>query len=236
MAFKQQDVVDEVKAHLQKDAPSPFVTSDEVIKMIGTALRTLNYDKPLILVSDITGDGTPSYDLEAVGFKKGFSDLNKVEFPADEVPPVFKFKNKDWIVYEDPSKTAGQQIRLLFLLANPTSPDVIRVTLESPYTLTTTTSDLDDTAFTALVYKATELVLRALANKFALSTDPNIAADAVDYANRSNNFQFSAEKMRAAYEHLAGLDEDVKASQAFAEADIRIAGVHEMFWHRARDR
>ncbi len=236
MAFKREDVRNEVNAQMQREGA--HLDDVELDRLMDSSLKYMNYDRPFLTKGDITGDNSQSYDLQAaaIGFKRGSSDVNNVEFPAGEVPPVFIRKTQDWRVYEDPSKPAGQEIRLLFIVDTPQATQTIRVEIERPFTLSDTTSDLDDIAFLALVFKTVELGLMALANRFAQTSDSTIDADAVDYGGRTNNFLFAAETSRKRYEHLVGLDKDVKAAQAFADSDIKFAGFEDLFWHPARTR
>ncbi len=235
MTFTRDDARKEVQAQVQEDAD--FITPDEVNRFIASGLRHLNRDRPLTKVADITGDDTKTYDLAPTGFTKGLSKITNVEFPAGEDPPINRVEDDDWREYEDPSKPAGQQIRLLFITVTPTTTETIRITFQSPWTLDKTDasqSDLDETAFGALVHKATALLLRSLSNRFAQTTDPTIAADAVDYAGRSSLFAFNAAEHERMYKEMTGLSEDVPASQAMAESDIKFVSGEGMFWHPNR--
>jgi len=229
MAFTKINLREEVKAQLQDDAV--FIVDTEIDKVIGLALRHLNRDSPFTKIFDITGDTTQSYDIETPGFVKGFSNVSIVEFPADETPPVFPRKKDEWIVYEDPSETSGERIRLRFINRTPDATQSIRVTMEIPHTIDESTSTLDDNAFAALVYKTIVLALRALSNRFIQTTDSSLAADSVDYAGRPNLYLFVAERFETSYKEMAGLTDDVKAAQAIGEADIRYPSGEDYYWH-----
>lgn len=229
MAFAQQDVRDEVNSQLKDN--NTFLRPADIDVSIKIALRHLNHDNPLRRVVDIDGDATQSYGIEAspVGFVRGFSDLKKVETPAGQIPPVFKLKGDDWIVYEDPDKT-GATIRLLFLTITPTATEDIRITLTVPSTI----PDLNDTGFNALVYKSISLGLSALANRFSQTTDSTIAADTVDRLGLSNNAIFLSQDFDKKYKLMAGLTEQTKAAQAIGEADIPLFHGEGGFWHPRR--
>ena len=62
---------------------------------------------------------------------------------------------------------------------------------------------------------------RALAGKFGQTADPAIEADSVDYANRSQNFLFIAERYETLYRKVIGLSSDVKAAMAMADVDTK---------------
>lgn len=236
MAFDREIIRKAVKALLQDDAG--FLTQDEIDSAIDVGLRQVNNDRPLRKVVDITGDGTQSYALEPEGFQKQFSRILRVEHPAGENPPIFLAENDDWFWDEDPTQIAGEKIRLRFLAITPVATEDIRVTFTANYTLTTdtTTTDLSDISGNGLIYLTTEMLLRAMANRFASTTDSTIDADAVDYVGRSSNFSFNAQQFKEKYRQIIGLSEDVKAAQALGEGDIRFPFNEDLFWHPSRTR
>lgn len=234
MAFLLTDLRTRVTALLQEDAK--FLTSDEIDEAINQALLQVNHDKPFTVPVDITGDGTQTYALPAT-FEKEFSDIKTVEFPAGEIPPIFLDREDDWRFYEDPSKPSGSQLRLLMLSRTPSATETIRVTIVIERVLTETTSNLNATSFSAMVYKTLVLANRALAQIFSQTTNPTIEADAVDYGGRSQNFLFLAERWETQYKQIIGFgEESIEAAQAILEADILFAHGEDMLFHPARDR
>lgn len=235
VAFDQIAIRTRVEALLQDDAP--FITSDERDEAIAQAVSQVSHDRPLLLVKDITGDTTKSYDIESLGFGKEFSDVKTVEFPAGEDIPIFLDRVDDWFVYEDPSKPTGQQQRLRFIGSSPAVTETIRVTFSGKHAVTLTTSTLNDTTFNAVVYKTLVFIFRALAAKFGQTTDPSIAADAVDYGGRSQNFLFTAERWENQYKQMIGFDdEELTAAQAFDEVDVIIPHGEDYLMHPSRQR
>lgn len=234
MAFDLATVRSEIQALLQDDAN--FLSPDERDRAVDGALRQVNHDRPRRLVFDIAGDGTQDYDLGS-DFQKAFSLIKSVEHPAGENPPVFRREEDDWIPYEDPSKPAGQQLRLRFKTITPTATETIRVTLSTPYVLTTQTTTIDSQSiFQAIIYKTMVTLFRALAARFAETADPTIAADAVDYGGRSQNFLFLAERYETNYKGVIGIGEDTKAAFALMEVDIVFDHGEDFLMHSARSR
>ncbi|KKK45588.1 hypothetical protein LCGC14_3165240 [marine sediment metagenome] len=225
MPFTVENLRDEVKS-LVKDVGN-FISDKEVDLQGVIALRMLNLDRPRVVAKDITGDGTSSYDIETEGFVRQYSNMEKVEYPANQTPPVFRRRDDIWFIYEDPSKTLGEQLRLRFFTLQPTAAEVIRVNFTIPFVI----ADLADTGFNALVFKNASLVLAALGSRFAQTTDSSIDADAVDYAGRSNNFIFLSEKYEKDYKRMAGLSSTTKAAQAIGENDIIYPTGDDFFWH-----
>lgn len=221
-----------VKSELQDDGQ--FLTPDEIDTHITNAINQVSHDRAFRKVADITGDGTRDYSLPT-DFEKGFSSILRVEAPADENPPVYPREDDDWILYENPTKSPTQ--RLLFLTVQPTSTEVIRVTYSAPWAVTESASDLDRTAFLAVMYKVLELALAALANRFTQSTDPTIVADAVDYGARGQNFLFASNEWKTKYKQIIGLAEGVVApAAAFKEKDINFSSGEQLVWRANRDR
>jgi hypothetical protein len=219
---------------LQDDAT--FLTAAEIDDAITMAVEQVNHDRPRRLVFDIAGDGTQDYKLPS-DFQKAFSVPESVEHPAGENPPVFRIRDDDWFIYEDPSQVAGEQLRLRFKGTTPTATETIRVTITTPYALTVSTSTFDSqTIFLALIYKSAVLAFRAIAAKFAQSADPTIDADSVDYGGRSQNYLFLAERYETNYKGVIGLGEDTKAAFSLQEVDLVFDHGEDFLMHPARSR
>ena len=231
MAFTRANVEAAVSAIVQDDAS--FISAGELDIYVDTALEQVNKDRPNRLPTDISGDGTQDYALTSA-FEKGFSDIVTVETPAGESPPRFRPRDDDWFIYEDPTKAAGSQLRLRFNESTPQTGETIRVVIRTPYVLTDLVTTLDPISFLAVKYKASELYFKALGARFAQTTDSTIAADAVDYGGRSQNYLFLAERFRNNYNSVIGLNEEVKAAQAMGELDIRFAHGEDMLFHPTR--
>ncbi len=225
MPFTVKNLRDEVEALVQDDANFSVFKEVDTYGVIG--LRMPNLDRPRKVVKDITGDGTSTYDIETIGFVKQYSNMETVEFPAEQTPPVFRRRDDIWFIYEDPSKPSGEQLRLRFFTLEPQTTEKIRVTFTIPFVI----GDLADTGFNALVFKTASLLLAALGSKFAQTTDPTIDADSVDYAGRSNNFIFLSEKYEKDYKRMAGLSGTTKAAQAIGESDMIYPTGDDFFWH-----
>lgn len=230
MAFDKANVRTSVEAKAQDDAA--FVVGDEVDVNIDDALREMAFDRPFAFPVDIVGDNTQDYDLEGVGFVKGYSNLKTVELPAGENPPVILRRNDDYILYEDPTKAPGAQIRLRFISATPQPTQTIRVTI----TRSPVIADTTDVSFQALVYKTLVLLFRSLAAKMAQATDPTLDADTVDRGALGSNYLFLAERYETSYKKMIGLSEPVKAGQAMGDFDVRFKEGFDFFWHPMRFR
>lgn len=125
MSFNFPDIRNDVNALLKDDAL--LITSVEKDRAINGAIRQLNHDKSLSIVRDIAGDGTQDYRLPS-DFTKGFSDIQEVEVPAGENPPRLRHRDDDWRLYEDPTKTTGEQQRLRFFSVTPSGAAITAAT------------------------------------------------------------------------------------------------------------
>lgn len=234
MAFTKQNVRDAATALVQDDAS--YISSGELDIFINSALQRLNVDRPLVKVKDISGDGTQDYALPAE-YVKGFSDIDTVEVPAGETPPRYVDRDDDWFVYEDPTKGAGLQNRLRFRETTPATGESVRVVILSPHVVPDSgDSTLDETAFLALQYMTVCLYFRSLGARFGQTTDSTIAADAVDYGGRTQNFLFLAERYQTSYNGVLGLNAKLKPAQALREADVVFGHGEDMIFHPARRR
>ena len=94
MALDRDGIRNSVLTKLQNDAK--LLTDDDVNNQIDDALIQLNRDKPDTLKVDITGDSSQDYALPTT-FKRGFSILRTVEFPAGEKIPRILRERDDWV-------------------------------------------------------------------------------------------------------------------------------------------
>lgn len=232
--FTLDKIKTRVRARVQDDAG--FSTPFEVDEHIDTALQQVDKDSPFLTLVDIVADDTQDYALPST-FLRGFNDIRDVEVPAGENPPLFRSRDDEWFIYEDPTKPAGQQMRLRFRTLTPRtlSSDIIRVTIVGPHAVTDTTSTLDPNQFLGAVYFASAEVFRALAARFGQSTDPSIAADAVDYAGKTQSFLFLAERADRRYKEIIGLGPGTtKPAQVLGEIDLIHSTGEDMLFHPRR--
>ncbi len=232
--FTLDKIQTRVRARIQDDAG--FGTPLEVSEHIDTGVLQVNKDAPLRKVIDIAGDGSQDYKLPST-FQRGYQDVVEVEAPAGENPPLFRARDDEWFLYEDPTKPVGEQFRLRFRSLTPKIGDIVRVTISGPHTVTDDDSTLDPNQFLGVVYFASAEVFKSLAARFGQSTDSTIAADAVDYAGKTQGFLFQAEQSMRRYKEIIGLGEGTtKPAQALGEFDMIHATGEDMLFrdHRRR--
>lgn len=235
MAFTLDDVRQDVDMELQDD--KPFFTTGERDTAIQLALKRINRDRPREEVVEVAGDGTQDYDVPP-NYQRGFSEVRQIEFPAGQIPPVILAQDDDWIEYEDPTQTPTN--RILFLALTPGTSEKIRITIRRPHDLTndsSTSTVIDQNTFQALVYKSLSNIFRAKGSKFLESNDPVIGADTVDFGVKGQTFLFLANEWERDYKAAVGIGaEQVKADDAFADADVKFGHGEAFLFHGRKQR
>lgn len=230
----RDEVLRSIEQKLQNDAG--LLSPEEVQAAIDDALRRLTLDRPFTVVADIAGDDTADMALPST-FVKGFSTVESVEYPAGENPPIYLEKDDDWFVYEDPTKSASLQQRLRFKLTTAETGESVRINISGRYTFTDSSSNLDPAADMAVIAMALVYCYQGLASKFNQTGGPSIVADSVDFGAKAQNFLYLADKWRAEYKAVVGLEKDsIKPAQSLGEVDVVSGDGQDMVWHAARRR
>ena len=128
-------------------------------------------------------------------------------------------------------------LRLRFKETTPTATEVIRVIMTVPHDLDATPSTVEsERTFLGIVYKAAVFVFRGLAARFAQTVNPTIDANTVDFAGRSQNFLFLAERWEQNYRGIIGRADQVKPAQSLQDVDIVFSNGEDMLFHPRRSR
>ena len=132
--------------------------------------------------------GQYDYDLSALlsDWVVGFSLIEKLEYPDNYQEPSF-YDEDEYMVYKNTI--------LRFLKFTPgSSTDYIRLFYTTPHTLGASTSIPDEDQAAVINYASAQLCFN-LAAKFARADDPNIAADAVAYRSKSQEYASTAKNL-----------------------------------------
>jgi len=187
---------------------------DRIIKDNGGFLDTTDIDsfiqnqavahysrhKPYFAITDISGDGTYSYEMTVTRFpywKDGFSEIKWVRYPADEYqdPGAEKIDREDFTIYENASTKY-----LRFKTISPSAGKTIRTKYSGfhsvPATGDTTIYDADLGAFYNLVGA---FCMMAMANRAGQNSESTIGADAVAYRDKSDVFGSRAKDLLKSY-------------------------------------
>ncbi len=183
--------------------------NDDYVAAVSAAIAEYSRHKPQEIVVDVLGNGSHDLD-EPAGWVPEFSVLRQLEYPAGLVPGSFIEKDQ-LILYNTP---AGEKIRLLS--ATPTNLETVRITFTIPRTeATIVPTDLD-----AVSHLSAAHALRMLANRFIDTTDPLIAADVVNYQQKSDQASRRAKDLEKLYRDHLGIKEDDPMPAASATMDM----------------
>ncbi len=164
---------------------------------IQEAVARYSQDRPQETAAEIPGDNGFDYNLPA-GWEEGFSAGRQVEYPAGQQNPEILDDN-DWMLYQGAS---GKKLR--FLNCSPGTGDTILLSFTKRHQVTTNSSTVPAADQDAVVNLAGALCCFALSRKYAQTSEPTIAADAVNYQNKSGEYEKRGKTLEGLYKaHIA---------------------------------
>jgi len=186
-----------------KDDSGRLTDVDDYYPAIDAALERYGKHRPRELVKDVQGAGSHDVNLPDEWIEE-LSRVVRVEYPVDEVPASLLADDR-WQIYQAPT---GPVLRLLD--EEPSATESVRVTITVPRTeVNIQQGDLDAVASLAASY-----CCETLANLFAQTSDPTIAADAVNYRSKSGEFARRAKRLSELYHQHLGIDPEGPAPAA----------------------
>jgi len=215
-----------VDAIIQDDAG--FLTGAEKDAFITESASIFSKDRPRERVFEFVGNGGYDYALPA-DFEEGFSSIVRVEYPAGErIPRVLD--PESYILYRDPTG-----LLLRFLDREPTAAETVRLFYTARHVLSETECTIADADFDAVANLAGSLCCRALAARFAQHSDSTIAADAVDYGAKVDQYTSLANSLYELYRtHVKPAEELAKPASAFVDLDVALATGQRRLYHEPR--
>ena len=184
------EFVTQVRTTIHDSASEAYLTTDAEIEFALDQAR-LWYSKrrPQHVNSRIAAVADQyDYDLSVLlsDWVIGFSMIENVEYPDDYQEPSF-YDEDEYMVYKNKI--------LRFLEYTPgSSTDYIRLFYTTPHTLGASTSIPDEDQAVVINYAAAQICFN-LAAHFARADDPNIAADAVAYRSKSQEYARTAKSL-----------------------------------------
>jgi hypothetical protein len=204
----------------------------EKLKAVTEAIKEYSKHRPRERVHEITGTGSAFEFAVPTDWEDGFSTLRgEVEYPAGKREPEF-IEREDWLVYRDPT----QGLRFRLIRHTPTASEKVRF-------LYTVRHAVDATQDTVAVFDresaaklAASFGARALAAYYAQTQDPTLAADAVNYRTKAQDYTMLADRLLKAFkEHLGLKDQDqVPAAGASIDLDVDLQPGGDRFYHPRR--
>lgn len=205
-------LLDLVKAKV-KDDSGRLTEDDDYLPAIAAALERYSGHRPLRGIDDLVGDGTADLALPD-DWEAEFSRVLRVEYPVGLVPESL-VPAGEWSMYRTPD---AEWLRLI--QAKPPVGEAVRVT----YTLPRTEASVVKGDLDAVADLAASICSATLANLFAQTSDPTIAADAVNYRTKSAEFSALAKRQRQLYLDHFGITDDGGPAAAWATAEPSQSG------------
>lgn len=197
------------------------------------ALPHVNRDIPRVLVVQATGDGSTQEFTVTSYFDRELSSIKSVEYPTGENPRSYLKEGDDWFIYQDHTDA----VKVVLVNDTPASTENLRFTITTNHTFDQQTSTMGTQSFGALCAKVCECMARIVEQRLIFTSAPHMDADTVQLgSNQVRGQKFIAQQWEEQYKKLAGLDMDVKAAQARADADIVMTTGREYIWHPNRSR
>ncbi|SDG60720.1 hypothetical protein [Thalassobaculum litoreum] len=175
------------------------ITTDDRDAAIALAVARYSEDRPRKIVVDLTAAGGHYLDLPE-SWEDGFSQLETLEHPVDQVPPS-EISPADWRLYHSPS---GTRIMVAFSFAAAAS---VRATHTGRHVLDDEADTIPFGAREPVAAYGASILLDQLASATANSSDPTIGADSVDHRSKSQEYAARARAHRNRYLNTFGLTE-----------------------------
>lgn len=212
------------------------LTDPEMVRAIGEAVNVYSKIRPREAVSLITGDGSKyMFDLPQ-DYEDGFSTMTGIEYPIGKVDPEY-LDEMDWEVRRQPNNGSVAGIVKLHIFAPK-----IAATKNAYiyYRARHVVMGGDDTIplvdREAVCGLAAAFSARELAAYYSQSSESTIAADAVSYRTKGQEYVALAKELEAAYvRHMAG---SPYAANVNRDLDSYLGGVsgYDRFYHSGRSR
>ncbi|TAN61052.1 hypothetical protein EPN18_07390 [bacterium] len=217
----QIDIRNKVIA-IVKDDSAKLATPGDYDQHIAAAINLYSRHRQGVNVTDVVGNGTHDYSLPA-GWNDEFSIIESIEYPVGNVPASL-IENDGYEVYQSPT---GKKIRLKNDVPSAAQTFRIKFTI---LRAATTIPDGDVDAFTWL---ASALCLEALANIYAQTSDSTLAADAVNYRTKAQEFGGRAKSLMKLYkEHMGLKDNDLTTpASVITDLDVGYPGGRDRLTH-----
>jgi hypothetical protein len=201
------DFVAEIPNVVADDAKR--ISTDTWAALVARAIvERYSADSPLIIVSDIQGNGTNYLPLPVVPgsgsnlpvFEPNFSAIQSLEFPILQQPPQL-ILDSDFRIYFTP----GQPAKILVNFDTPQTGNVVRCTWTARHLRDGST--VPDKDFYAVTDFAASLGAEKLATFYVGTGDSTLQADVVQYRSKSAEMLKCAQALRKRYYNHMGIEE-----------------------------
>lgn len=201
-SFTRDDAITRVYRMLRdvgNTATEQLLTNTEIGDFVDQAARRYSLVRPNTIVVDQVADGTNLMDVPA-GLDVDFGRIVTIETPTGETPPAFR-DPRLYQLYQSPS---GWQINWLDFY--PTSGDTVRIAYTAARTFEALAADttVADADYDAVASLAASFCALAISAKYARTSEPQLAADTVNYRTKAQEWATISAKWKAVWDTHAG--------------------------------
>ena len=181
------------------DTSARLMQDTDLAAYVKAAEARYSVDRPLVLVEEVTADGTEFSDLPA-SWDAEFSALRHVEHPSGSSPSIRDARG--YSVWDTPSGAS-----LMWLDWQPGDGDMVRFAFTAPRAFGETADDttIPDRHFVAVCDLAVHYAAAAIAAKYASTHEPVLGADTASYRTKQQEWDTISrrafDRYRAALQH-----------------------------------
>lgn len=234
---------------IDTSANNPNLADATVLdEAIGRAVVRYSRDRPLMVVEDESGNGTPFYTLVGAGavlasWSDKFSQIDCIEYPAGDVSsdyrPTFLDRQDDW--QED--FRIPDKILLRFKTLSPAATETFRVTYSALHTHTSVTDTVPAADLEALCDLSAHYACIILGTEAAGVTDSLVEADTTNYRDAQLRYSQQAKAWLDSYNRHMGISpsseagaSSAKGGSAWADWDQKYQSGFPFLTHWSRNR
>jgi len=239
LTYDLAGILQEIRTRIQ-DTDNKLDDPTELEQFVEDGINRYTSDRPLIVATSAVAPGTKVLPLPTT-FIKRFSSVQEIEYPIGNVPRRL-LDDRNWNVIEwldeihtdDFTIPAGQSYRVVHT-ARHTIKDY--PTVASPEQPTATATTIPVTDFTAITIFSSSRAARAIAARYANTSESTLGADITNYRSKAQEYSSLADDLIEEYERLMHPGE---GQQSGTVVDVNFdldtqVGVDMMF-HRRRFR
>lgn len=178
----------------------------DVTAYVARAVQRYEMLRPRIITQDVDGTGLSLY-ATPTGWVVGFSEVLKVEYPVDQVPPVY-LEDED-VEVVDLADVAGARVQKILLrgYAPASSSDDFRLQWKARHTVDGSSSTIPANDEEAVGYIGAHLLLIDAATQMSANNPQGLDVDeAVSTVEQTDRIFFRAKDMARCAAALLGVD------------------------------
>lgn len=201
------------------DEAARTLVSNRRVRLMQLTLEKFSSISPRVLNADITGDGTTKSFSVPTLWEPKFSQIRSVEYPKGKIPPIF-LDSSDYTVH-----FIDNAYKIMFVFA-PASGEIAHLTFTTRHSLTMTGDSFTNSERNAFTFLSAGFICRYLASTYTQSVSSTLGADAVNWADKQNQYLVLAREYRQQCYEALGLtppeDEETKPTAMWLDLDTQL--------------